>query len=105
MSATSAFGASNSCAIAASSSWTDGQDSCAMPPIPDRVHQRVTWELMTEATIIRTSIGGYPILPVGEPWPVCAEDRCHRRMALFLQLDVEDRFGVPFETGSTLSVF
>src|SRR5947209_5843848 len=76
-----------------------------MPATSDRMHQRVTWEPMTEATIIRASIGGYPILPVGESWPVCAEGGCNRRMALFLQFDVEDRFGLPFETGSTLGIF
>src|SRR2546421_4726108 len=80
-------------------------DSCAMPPIPDRVHQRVTWEPMMETNTVRASIGGYPILPIGESWPVCAEDGCNRRMALFLQFDVEDRFGLPFETGSTLGIF
>jgi len=33
------------------------------------MHHRVTWEPMTgPSDIIRSSIGGYPILPVGESW-------------------------------------
>src|SRR5262249_21724648 len=31
--------------------------------------------------------------------------KCGQRLALFFQFDVEDRFGLPFESGSTLSVF
>jgi hypothetical protein len=70
------------------------------------MRQRVTWEPMTDsADVIRASVGGYPILPVGESWPVCAEVGCNRRLALFFQFDVEDRFGLPFEEGSTLSLF
>jgi hypothetical protein len=77
-----------------------------MSTMPPRLHQRVTWEPMTDpGEVIRDSIGGYPILPVGESWPVCAEPGCHRRLALFFQFDVEDRFGLPFEAGSTLSIF
>src|SRR5271170_2963547 len=70
------------------------------------MRQRVTWQPMTDSKdVIRASIGGYPILPVGESWPVCAEKGCERRLALFFQFDVEDRFGLPFERGSTLSLF
>lgn len=77
-----------------------------MATIPHRLHQRVTWESMTDPSeVIRASLGGYPILPLGESWPVCAEPGCNRRLALFFQLDVEDRFGLPFAAGSTLSIF
>lgn len=70
------------------------------------MHQRVTWEPVTDPSdVIRSSIGGYPILPAGEAWPVCAEDGCGQRLALFFQFDVEESFGLPFESGSTLSVF
>ncbi|WP_228688159.1 hypothetical protein [Amycolatopsis keratiniphila] len=33
----------------------------------------------------RDSVGGWPILPVGEPWPVCF---CGERMVLFFQVDI-----------------
>ena len=70
------------------------------------MHLRVTWEPMTDpGVVIRSSIGGYPILPAGEAWPVCTEDGCNRRLALFFQLDIEDGFSLPFERGSTLSIF
>ena len=70
------------------------------------MHRRVTWQAVTDASeVIRSSIGGYPILPAGESWPVCTEDGCNQRLALFLQFDVEDGFGLPFERGSTLSIF
>jgi hypothetical protein len=72
----------------------------------NKMRQRVTWEPMTDPNdVVRASIGGYPILPVGESWPVCAEEECNRRLALFFQFDVDDRFGLPFESGSTLSIF
>lgn len=70
------------------------------------MHQRVTWEPMTDPSeVIRASIGGYPILPVGESWPVCTEDGCNQRLALFMQFDVDESFGLPFEGGSILSIF
>ena len=70
------------------------------------MHHRVTWEPMTDASaVIRSSVGGYPVLPTGEPWPVCTEDGCNQRLSLFLQVDVEDGFGLPFERGSTLGIF
>jgi hypothetical protein len=37
--------------------------------------------------------------------PVCAEDRCNQKLALFVQIELEDRFGLQFETGSILSIF
>jgi hypothetical protein len=37
--------------------------------------------------------------------PVCAEDRCNQKLALFVQIELEDRFGLPFESGSILSIF
>jgi hypothetical protein len=68
--------------------------------------QRVTFESMTDPSdVIRASIGGYPILPAGESWPVCTEDECSQKLALFLQFDVDDSFGLPFASGATLSLF
>lgn len=76
------------------------------PAINKMMHQRVTWQPMTDpSAVIRASIGGYPVLPPGEAWPVCAREQCNQRLTLFLQFDVEDRFGLPFERGSTLTIF
>jgi hypothetical protein len=73
---------------------------------PKKTHFRASWEPVRDQTkIIRSSVGGYPVVPAGEPWPLCSEDGCHRRMSLFLQFDVEDGMGLPFESGTTLSVF
>ena len=75
-------------------------------PTAKRMHHRVNWEAMADpGEIVGSSIGGYPVLPSGEPWPVCSEDDCNQRMSLFLQLAVEGGFGLPFDNGSTLSVF
>jgi len=53
------------------------------------MHHRVTWEPMTgPSDIIRSSIGGYPILPVGESWPVCAQEKCGQKLALFFQFEL-----------------
>src|SRR6516162_4317662 len=60
---------------------------------------------MQASETIRSSIGGYPVLPAGQNIPVCSEDACGKPMSLFLQLAMEDRFGLPFEAGSVLSVF
>jgi hypothetical protein len=71
-----------------------------------KTHQRVTWEPVADPNqIVRSSIGGYPVLPVGESWPVCTEDDCNQRMSLFFQFEVEDSFNLPFEAGAILSVF
>jgi hypothetical protein len=63
--------------------------------------------------VVRSSIGGYPVLPDGESWPVCTEDGCNHQMSLFFQTDLADgaTLGVfqclnhddPFETLDTLS--
>jgi hypothetical protein len=72
----------------------------------DPMHHRATFTPAAEADgAMRSSLGGYPVLPEGFAWPVCTEDDCGRRMALFLQVEMEDGFGLPFEPGSTLSVF
>jgi len=77
-----------------------------VPTISSITHQRVTWTAVTDPNrMLRSSIGGYPILPVGTPWPSCRASGCGQRMSLFLQFDVDDRVGLPFETGASLSVF
>jgi hypothetical protein len=50
----------------------------------------------------RSTIGGHPILPKGIYWPHCC---CGERLILFFQLDIREEFGLPFATGSHLSVF
>src|SRR5215813_2660886 len=70
------------------------------------VHHWVAWEPVIQGgEIIRSSIGGYPVVPAGQSMPVCSEGGCGKPMSLFLQLVIEDRFGLPFEAGSVLSVF
>lgn len=77
-----------------------------MPKSAKDVHHRVTWEpVMQDSEIIRSSIGGYPVLPARQSIPVCDESGCGKPMSLFLQVAMEDRFGLPFEAGSVLSVF
>jgi hypothetical protein len=57
-----------------------------------RIHHRVTWKPMTDPDeIIRSSIGGYPILPAGEPWPVCTENGCGQKLAIFVQIELDQR--------------
>jgi hypothetical protein len=72
----------------------------------ERIHHRVTWEPLADSSeIIRSSVGGYPILPTGESWPVCTEGGCNRKLSFFFQFEVAPSFGLSFEPGSTLSVF
>jgi hypothetical protein len=75
-------------------------------PATKKAHYRVSWERVPDPDrVIRSSVGGYPVLPDNEDWPVCTADGCNRRMSLFLQFAVEDGMGLGFENGSTLSVF
>jgi len=72
----------------------------------EKIHYRVCWEpLPNRDTILRSSIGGYPVLPEAQPWPVCADGGCGRNMSLFFQFDIDESMGLMFESGSTLSVF
>jgi hypothetical protein len=48
----------------------------------------------------RDTIGGHPILPVSENWPIC---RCGERMVLFFQIDIP--LDVPGFGGDHLLVF
>jgi hypothetical protein len=77
-----------------------------MANAPKKMHHRVTWEPMADPDeVIRSSIGGYPILPGGKAYPRCTEDGCNQPMALFMQFEIEERFHLPFEAGSALSIF
>jgi hypothetical protein len=68
------------------------------------MHHRVTTERVADpSVVVRSSLGGYPVLPEGEAWPVCGD--CGRRMSLFLQVEVADAFGLAAPAGSVLSVF
>lgn len=64
----------------------------------------ITYTVQTTATVgnIRDSVGGRPILPENVPLPVC---ECGKRMTLYFQFDIRTEFGLPFITGSHLSVF
>ena len=66
---------------------------------PDRIH---IVETLPEPAVPgdRDTIGGWPVLPPGEPWPVCV---CGRRMVFFFQLGVPA--GVPFFGGDQLLAF
>lgn len=57
------------------------------------------------SVVVRSSLGGYPILPVSEAWPVCGDAGCRRKMSLFLQIDIEPSFGLSVPAGSVLSIF
>jgi hypothetical protein len=52
-----------------------------------------------------SSLGGYPILPGGQAWPVCVEDGCTQKMSLFFQFDIADSLGLTIPVGATLTVF
>jgi hypothetical protein len=72
----------------------------------DDMQHRVTWQEMGNVNdVIRSSVGGYPVLPNGETWPVCAEPHCQQAMALFLQVEFEPRFALSFASGSIASLF
>src|SRR3954470_3341018 len=84
---------------------TDQGSARPMARAPKKTIHRVTWEpMMDPDEIIRSSIGGFPVLPVGKAFPVCTEEECNRPMALFMQFEIEDRFQLPFESGSMLSM-
>lgn len=51
----------------------------------------------------RDSIGGSPVLPAGQEWPVCPKSG--ERMVLFFQFDIRPEFALPFAPGSHFSVF
>jgi hypothetical protein len=62
----------------------------------------VTTEPADPSKKLRDSIGGHPYLPEGVDQPVCS---CGERMSLYFQLSTREAFGLPFETGSHLTVF
>ena len=51
----------------------------------------------------RSSIGGNAIIPEGKTIPLC--QNCGRELILFLQFDVEERFSLPFISGSRFVLF
>src|SRR5581483_6763664 len=51
----------------------------------------------------RATSGGRAIMAEGQPWPICPY--CEARLALYLQFDIEGRFGLAFEPGSHLLLF
>ena len=51
----------------------------------------------------RCTIGGRAILPADMRLPICRN--CGRELLLFLQFDIEDRWLIPFKTGSHFVLF
>jgi predicted DNA-binding WGR domain protein len=51
----------------------------------------------------RASSGGSPILAKGQSWPMCGT--CKKQLSLYLQFDVEKRFGLAFKPGSHFLFF
>ena len=66
------------------------------------IYHRIEYKPADPSVKLRDSIGGYPYLPKGTGWPVCS---CGKRMSLYLQFDIREEFGLPFEAGSHLAVF
>src|SRR5882672_822933 len=60
-------------------------------------------EVEDKSKLLRSSIGGYPILAEGQEWPKCKI--CSEHQVLFFQLDIIEQFELPFKTGSHLSAF
>jgi hypothetical protein len=70
------------------------------------IQYRIGWKPVGDRNVVlRSTVGGYAILPVGESWPTCAESGCDRKMSLYLQFDIGCGMGLRFENGSTLSIF
>jgi hypothetical protein len=55
------------------------------------------------ARVVRSSVGGYPILADGQGWPRCK--LCDARQVLFFQMDLSGEFGLAVAPGSHLLVF
>jgi Domain of unknown function (DUF1963) len=62
----------------------------------------VTFKPADPSEKLRDSIGGHPYLPKGLDYPACS---CGERMSLYFQFDIREGFGLPFQTGSHLTVF
>src|SRR5687768_11370170 len=60
-------------------------------------------EIKDKSKVLRDSIGGYPILAGEQEIPSCKI--CNKKMVLFFQLDLQERFNLPFKPGSHLSFF
>ena len=56
-----------------------------------------------ENRIVRSSIGGRPIMAAGQTWPQCSQ--CKKNLALVIQFDIKPEFNIPLATGSHLLVF
>src|SRR5438309_1440265 len=66
------------------------------------IHHRIEFRPADPSEKLRDSIGGHPYLPEGMDQPVCS---CGERMSLYFQFDIREGFGLPFQTGSHLTVF
>jgi hypothetical protein len=66
------------------------------------IYHRIDFKPADPSEKLKDSIGGYPYLPKGMDYPVCS---CGKRMNLYLQFDIREEFGLPFQPGSHLAVF
>lgn len=66
------------------------------------IYHRVEYKPADPSEKFRDSIGGHPYLPKGMDYPTCS---CGKRMNFYLQFDIREEFGLPFQTGSHLAVF
>ena len=66
------------------------------------IYNKIGYKPADPSEKLRDSIGGYPYLPKGMDYPACS---CGQRMSLYLQFDIREEFGLPFEPGSHLAVF
>jgi hypothetical protein len=66
------------------------------------IYHRIDFKPADPTEKLRDSIGGHPYLPKGMDYPACS---CGQRMNLYLQFDIREEFGLPFQTGSHLAVF
>jgi uncharacterized protein YwqG len=51
----------------------------------------------------RNSVGGYPVFSKDQEWPVCK--LCDEKMVLFFQMDLAEKFQLPFKPNSHLLLF
>src|SRR4051812_7046640 len=66
------------------------------------IYHKIEYRPVDPTDRLRDSIGGHPYVPKGMDYPVCS---CGKRMNLYLQFDIREAFGLPFEPGSHLAVF
>lgn len=66
------------------------------------IYHRIDYKPADSSVKLRDSNGGHPYLPKGMDYPICS---CGKRMNFYLQFDIREEFGLPYQTGSHLAVF